>query len=162
DSPCTLCENPPPVPMMSLSRHVLRLLVVVAILVGTLAPASAEPPAPAASTAPSPRPAAAAPDQHANTTPLAATLGGLATSSAVLHPQETGIVVMALPERRVVYARSADRPLKPASTLKIVTTAASLALLRPEFVPTTPIYTDAEIDTSGVLNGNLYLQGRGA
>jgi D-alanyl-D-alanine carboxypeptidase/D-alanyl-D-alanine-endopeptidase (penicillin-binding protein 4) len=92
---------------------------------------------------------------------LATTLGDLA-ASAVLHPVETGIVVMALPERRVVFARQADRPLKPASTLKILTTAAALALLRPEFVYGTPIYADAEIDASGVLAGNLYLQGRGA
>ena len=105
--------------------------------------------------------AAAAPDQRASQPPLAATLAGLA-GSAVLHPQETGIVVMALPERQVVYSRQADRPLKPASTLKILTTAAALALLRPEFVHDTPIYADGEIDASGVLAGNLYVQGRGA
>jgi D-alanyl-D-alanine carboxypeptidase/D-alanyl-D-alanine-endopeptidase (penicillin-binding protein 4) len=127
--------------MMSPRTRAARLLLVTAILFGTAATFAAE--------------------QRATTAALAAELGGLATTP-VLHPQETGIVVMALPERRVVYARQADRPLKPASTLKILTTAASLALLRPEFVHTTPVYADGEIDASGVLQGNLYLQGRGA
>jgi D-alanyl-D-alanine carboxypeptidase/D-alanyl-D-alanine-endopeptidase (penicillin-binding protein 4) len=93
--------------------------------------------------------------------PLAANLAGLLTSP-VLHPQETAVVVMTLPERRVVFAQQADRPLKPASTLKILTSSAALALLRPEFVYETPIYADAAIDTSGTLTGNLYIQGRGA
>ncbi|HYV19343.1 MAG TPA: D-alanyl-D-alanine carboxypeptidase/D-alanyl-D-alanine-endopeptidase [Verrucomicrobiae bacterium] len=149
--------------MMSLPRNLPRLFVV-AILGGTLAfaSASAAVPTPAAGAPGAPPAAAAAADQKATIAPLASSLGGLVTSSAVLHPQETGIVVMALPERRVVYSRQGDRPLKPASTLKILTTATSLALLRPEFVPTTPIYADADIDASGVLSGNLYLQGRGA
>jgi len=134
------------------------LLPLVAILLGAAASAAAAAPAPAAAPAAAPQPAS---DLHATQAPLAATLAGL-TTSPVLHPQETGIVVMALPERRVIFARQADRPLKPASTLKILTTAAALALLRPEFVHDTPIYADAEIDASGVLAGNLYVQGRGA
>ena len=137
--------------MMSPRSRAVRLLPVVLILLGAAAPVP-----------PTGRTAAARPaDQHAAIPSLAADLAGLATSP-VLHPQETGIVVMALPERRIVYSRQGDRPLKPASTLKILTTAASLALLRPEFVHTTPVYADGEIDASGVLQGNLYLQGRGA
>ena len=137
--------------MMSPRSRAVRLLPVVLILLGAAAPVP-----------PTGRTAAAGPaDQHAAIPSLAADLAGLATSP-VLHPQETGIVVMALPERRIVYSRQGDRPLKPASTLKILTTAASLALLRPEFVHTTPVYADGEIDASGVLQGNLYLQGRGA
>jgi PBP4 family serine-type D-alanyl-D-alanine carboxypeptidase len=136
---------------MSPRSRAVRLLPFVLILLGAAAPVP-----PTGRTA-----AAGTADQHAALPPLAADLAGLATSP-VLHPQETGIVVMALPERRVVYARQGDRPLKPASTLKILTTAASLALLRPEFVHTTPVYADGEIDASGVLQGNLYLQGRGA
>jgi D-alanyl-D-alanine carboxypeptidase/D-alanyl-D-alanine-endopeptidase (penicillin-binding protein 4) len=93
--------------------------------------------------------------------PLAASLAGL-LNTPVLHPQETAVVVMALPEKRLVFAHQADRPLKPASTLKILTTAAALALLRPEFVYETPIYADAAIDASGTLAGNLYIQGKGA
>ena len=132
------------------------LLTPVVILLGVCASLAAAPePAGPAVTPP------ASPDLHAAQPALAATLAGL-TTSPVLHPQETGIVVMALPERRVIFARQADRPLKPASTLKILTTSAALALLRPEFVHDTPIYADAEIDASGVLAGNLYVQGRGA
>jgi D-alanyl-D-alanine carboxypeptidase/D-alanyl-D-alanine-endopeptidase (penicillin-binding protein 4) len=83
-------------------------------------------------------------------------------ASPVFHPQETGIALVALPEGRTIYAHNATRLLRPASTLKILTSAAALALLKPEFVYETRVYADAPIDTSGTLTGNLYIQGRGA
>src|SRR5262245_40508642 len=92
---------------------------------------------------------------------LAERLATLATSP-VFNPRETGIVVLALPEGRPVFERNADRPLKPASTMKILTSAAALSLLRPEFVHETRVWTDGTIDTAGVLRGDLYLEGRGA
>src|SRR5436309_13589668 len=51
----------------------------------------------------------------------------------VLNPDETGVAVLLLPEGRPIFMRNADRPLVPASTLKILTSAATLALLKPEF-----------------------------
>jgi len=58
--------------------------------------------------------------------------------------------------------RLPDRPLQPASTQKILTTAAALALLKPEFVYRTSLYADTPIDGSGSIAGNLYIQGSGA
>jgi D-alanyl-D-alanine carboxypeptidase/D-alanyl-D-alanine-endopeptidase (penicillin-binding protein 4) len=65
--------------------------------------------------------------------PLVKRLDGL-VASPVFHPTETGIALVALPEGRTIYAHNAARLLRPASTLKIITSAAALALLKPEFV----------------------------
>jgi D-alanyl-D-alanine carboxypeptidase/D-alanyl-D-alanine-endopeptidase (penicillin-binding protein 4) len=92
---------------------------------------------------------------------LGSRLAALVTSP-VLHPQETGIVVLALPEGRPVYERNPSAMLRPASTLKILTSAAALALLKPEYVYETRVLAEGPIDASGVLPGNLYIQGRGA
>lgn len=104
-----------------------------------------------------PAPEAAPPGRPA----LAARLAAL-VASPVLHPQETGISVLSLPEGRPIYEKNATALLRPASTLKILTSAAALALLKPEFVYETRICADGVIDASGVLPGNLYIQGRGA
>ena len=80
----------------------------------------------------------------------------------VLNPDETGVAVLLLPEGRPIFMRNADRPLVPASTLKILTSAATLALLKPEFTYKTRIFADAPIDAAGAVAGNLYIQGSGA
>ncbi|HXH28228.1 MAG TPA: D-alanyl-D-alanine carboxypeptidase/D-alanyl-D-alanine-endopeptidase, partial [Candidatus Polarisedimenticolia bacterium] len=92
--------------------------------------------------------------------PLAARLAPLLKSPA-LNPDETGLVLMTLPAGRTVFARNPDRLLRPASTLKIITSAAALALLKPEYVFETRLLADAPIDPSGAIAGNLYLQGSG-
>jgi len=51
-------------------------------------------------------------------------------------------------------------PVNPASIMKLVTTYAGLDLLGPAYTWTTPVYTDGPV-SNGVLDGNLYLQGRG-
>ena len=94
-------------------------------------------------------------------TPLAARLADVLTNRA-LHPRDTGVEVLALPDRRRIIARNARRPLRPASTLKILTSAAALSLLKPEFEFETGVYVDGAIDDDGTLEGNLYLKGSGA
>jgi D-alanyl-D-alanine carboxypeptidase/D-alanyl-D-alanine-endopeptidase (penicillin-binding protein 4) len=101
------------------------------------------------------------PQASGDTPPLAARLQAL-TRAEALHPEQTGISVLLLPEGRPIFEKNADRPLRPASTLKILTSAASLALLKPEFVYETRLYLDVPIDASGSLAGNLYVQGSGA
>ncbi len=52
--------------------------------------------------------------------------------------------------------------LVPASTLKIVTTAAALSILGSDFTFETMIQHDGIFDSiSGVLKGNLYIKGGG-
>lgn len=61
----------------------------------------------------------------------------------------------------VAYANNADVGLVPASTAKVVTAAAALHHLGPSYRFTTDLSTDGELDGSGVLQGNLYIQGHG-
>jgi len=93
--------------------------------------------------------------------PLSARLATL-LRAPVFHPEETGVAILLLPQGRPIVLKNADRALKPASTLKILTSAAALALLRPEFVYETRILADAPIDADGNLPGNLYIRGSGA
>lgn len=132
---------------------------VVLWLLGSLPalPAGAAAPAVVASAAVAP----AVPEAPAAPVPLADRLAPLVRAPA-LSPEETGVAVLLLPEGRPIFARQADRPLQPASTQKILTTAAALALLKPEFVYRTRLFADAPIDGSGTLAGNLYIQGAGA
>ena len=93
--------------------------------------------------------------------PLAERLAPLVRSPA-LSPDDTGIAVLLLPEGRPIFMHNADRPLQPASTLKILTSAAALSLLKPEFVYQTRTFADSPIDAAGTIAGNLYIQGSGA
>ena len=53
-----------------------------------------------------------------------------------------------------------QEPMNPASVMKLVTTYAGLDLLGPAYAWTTPVYADGAV-RGGVLEGNLYIQGRG-
>jgi D-alanyl-D-alanine carboxypeptidase/D-alanyl-D-alanine-endopeptidase (penicillin-binding protein 4) len=54
----------------------------------------------------------------------------------------------------------AGEPMNPASTMKLLTTLASLDILGPQYRWRTNLYTDGVI-RQGTLKGNLYLQGTG-
>ena len=60
-----------------------------------------------------------------------------------------------------VAAYNEDTALIPASTMKVVTSAAALELLGPDYVFQTKLFYDGKIDKKGVLKGNLYIQGMG-
>lgn len=94
-------------------------------------------------------------------TPLAVRLLPL-LRAPVLHPDDTGVAILVLPSGRPVLLKNADRPLHPASTLKILTSAAALALLKPEYVYETRLLSDGPIGGDGTIARNLYVQGSGA
>ena len=54
----------------------------------------------------------------------------------------------------------ANKPMLPASVMKLVTTYAALDMLGPAFTWRTEIFSDARVE-SGTLKGNLYLKGGG-
>lgn len=56
------------------------------------------------------------------------------------HKATIGLVVQRLEDGQVVYARNADTPLKPASVLKLFTTAAALERFGPDFAFETRVY----------------------
>lgn len=69
------------------------------------------------------------------------------------------IVKVGAPHARVSW--NAETPMNPASTMKLVTTFAGLQLLGPDFRWQTSLYADSQPGPDGVINGNVYLRGRG-
>ncbi len=57
-------------------------------------------------------------------------------------------------------AHNADLPFKPASVMKLLTTAASLELLGPDYRWITRLHASGEI-TDGILHGDLFIKGGG-
>jgi D-alanyl-D-alanine carboxypeptidase/D-alanyl-D-alanine-endopeptidase (penicillin-binding protein 4) len=72
-----------------------------------------------------------------------------------------GVAVYSADHSTPLYLRNADRPLLPASNMKLYTTAAALDRLGPDFQYTTSLYADGPLLPGGILDGNLVLVGRG-
>jgi len=73
---------------------------------------------------------------------------------------EWGVLVVSLDAGDTLYAVNADRPLAPASNAKLLTTAAALHALGPEYRFRTYVISDGTV-TDGVLHGDLVLYGTG-
>jgi D-alanyl-D-alanine carboxypeptidase/D-alanyl-D-alanine-endopeptidase (penicillin-binding protein 4) len=82
-------------------------------------------------------------------------------ASKCLNPAGVGIEVVSLKDGVEVFSRNADLPLKPASNQKLLTSAAALALLKPDYVFPTLFYAK-ESPRNGVVDGDLYIKGFGA
>jgi D-alanyl-D-alanine carboxypeptidase/D-alanyl-D-alanine-endopeptidase (penicillin-binding protein 4) len=72
-----------------------------------------------------------------------------------------GIEVRSLSTGRTLYARNAEKAFRPASNMKLVTTAAALDTLGPEARIRTTVETAARLDGLGRVLGDVYLVGRG-
>lgn len=72
-----------------------------------------------------------------------------------------GIEVRSLKTGRVLFARNADKNFRPASTLKLVTTAAILDALGPDARLRTTVETTGRLDGLGRILGDVFLVGRG-
>ncbi|HEY0138084.1 MAG TPA: D-alanyl-D-alanine carboxypeptidase, partial [Nannocystis sp.] len=72
-----------------------------------------------------------------------------------------GVHVVDLADGRVLYARNAELAQNPASNVKLVTTAAALALLGPEHRYVTRVYVDPKALKGHTIDGDLYLRGGG-
>jgi D-alanyl-D-alanine carboxypeptidase/D-alanyl-D-alanine-endopeptidase (penicillin-binding protein 4) len=97
------------------------------------------------------------------TAPARSMEDGLDRLLAVRRPAsiKVSLHAVSLDDGRVLYSRSADDPMVPASNMKLVTAAAALWSLKPDYVYETPFYTTAPI-RGGVLQGDLYVRGTGA
>lgn len=71
-----------------------------------------------------------------------------------------GALVVSLDTRDTLFAVSPDAPMAPASNVKLLTTAAALHVLGPEYRFQTWLLSDAEV-RGGVLEGDLVLYGTG-
>jgi serine-type D-Ala-D-Ala carboxypeptidase/endopeptidase (penicillin-binding protein 4) len=77
-----------------------------------------------------------------------------------LSGARVGALVVDDADGRVVFDRSADQPLVPASNLKILTALAALRVFGPAHRFTTRVYADAAPDAEGGV-GTLYVRGGG-
>lgn len=81
-------------------------------------------------------------------------------SSGTLDRAGTSVLIMDLSTGDTVVAYNASRPLIPASTMKLVTTAALFPKVRMDEKFATKVYMQGEL-SDGVLNGNLLIVGSG-
>ena len=72
-----------------------------------------------------------------------------------------GIKAVSLESGRTLFERNADKLFTPASNAKLFTTAATLALIGPQYQFRTTVETSGLVDKYGRVNGNLVLVGRG-
>jgi D-alanyl-D-alanine carboxypeptidase/D-alanyl-D-alanine-endopeptidase (penicillin-binding protein 4) len=90
---------------------------------------------------------------------LQAQIGGLVNTPA-LSAKHTGISVINLHTGDQLYGRNERTALMPASNLKLLTSAAAMTLLGPDFAFRTALYADGQVN-DGILSGSLYLKGFG-
>jgi serine-type D-Ala-D-Ala carboxypeptidase/endopeptidase (penicillin-binding protein 4) len=72
-----------------------------------------------------------------------------------------GIEVRSLTSGRTLYERNAEKAFRPASNMKLVTTAAALDAFGPDARIRTTVETAGRLDTLGRILGDVYLVGRG-
>ncbi len=83
-----------------------------------------------------------------------------AMSSSILRNADIGIQIVSVDSGEVVYERNPDLRLNPASNTKLVTSAAALVTLNPEYQFTTSVHIHGNLK-DGVLSGDIYLRGGG-
>ena len=72
-----------------------------------------------------------------------------------------GAMVVSLTRGDTLFARGADQPLIPASTLKMYTSALALERLGPDWRFSTDVLRDGPVTADGTVEGNLILRGDG-
>ncbi|MBN1207906.1 MAG: D-alanyl-D-alanine carboxypeptidase/D-alanyl-D-alanine-endopeptidase [Myxococcaceae bacterium] len=79
---------------------------------------------------------------------------------APLRASRVGVHVQSLDDGTVVFSQNADELLNPASNVKLVTAAAALATLGPEYRFDTEFLVDPELPPDGKIKA-LYVRGKG-
>ncbi len=93
----------------------------------------------------------------------AALPGGVARAfrDAGIPLGSVAIVVREAGQPQPLFAQDAERPMNPASVMKVVTTYAALELLGSDYRWKTEAYLAGKLDNRGTLAGNLVLKGYG-
>jgi serine-type D-Ala-D-Ala carboxypeptidase/endopeptidase (penicillin-binding protein 4) len=78
-----------------------------------------------------------------------------------IRSADWGIEIIDPTSKSVLVSVNADKTFKPASVLKVVTTATALEKLGPDFRYRTGVYTNGNVQPDGTVNGDLILVGRG-
>src|ERR1700761_9253883 len=82
-------------------------------------------------------------------------------SAPDVAPGFWGIEVLSLTNGKILYSQNEDKFFTPASNTKLFTTAATMALIGPDYRFRTTVETAGGVDKYGRLNGDLLLVGRG-
>jgi D-alanyl-D-alanine carboxypeptidase/D-alanyl-D-alanine-endopeptidase (penicillin-binding protein 4) len=93
----------------------------------------------------------------------AALPGGVARAfgDAGIPLSGVSVVVRESGQPQPLFSHDPDRPMNPASVMKVVTTYAALDLLGPEYRWKTEAYLGGKLDRKGTLAGNLVIKGYG-
>jgi serine-type D-Ala-D-Ala carboxypeptidase/endopeptidase (penicillin-binding protein 4) len=78
---------------------------------------------------------------------------------AALRGADVGLHVVDVETGQTVFSHRGEEGFHPASTMKVLTSAAALHHLGPSYRFSTTTFTDERIDAAGVVKGNLYVQG---
>ena len=84
----------------------------------------------------------------------------VAASQDVKHGS-LGLAVVDTADSEILFLYNGHESLKPASSLKAITTATALSLLGPDFTFQTVLSTDGDLSDDGLLEGNLLIKGGG-
>ncbi len=110
----------------------------------------------------------AAPPRKAVPPPLAVPAGrtfeeriNSLVNGTVASSGDTSIQIVELESGRIVAERNAHMAVAPASNMKLFTTAAAIDMLKPSFEITTGVYVRGDVDSTGTLNGDVRIVGRG-
>lgn len=97
---------------------------------------------------------------NAQTNPLLIQKIDDALKARCLDDDQTSVSVVAMPSGKVIYASNTSQPLLPASVMKIITTAAALHHLSPEYRFKTQFLHNGT-RKNGVIQGDLIIRGGG-
>jgi D-alanyl-D-alanine carboxypeptidase/D-alanyl-D-alanine-endopeptidase (penicillin-binding protein 4) len=78
-----------------------------------------------------------------------------------LAPTQWGIDVVSLDDHRTLYALNEEKLFIPASNCKLITTAATLAMVGPDYRFHTTVESIGQLDGRGRIIGDVSLVGRG-
>lgn len=78
-----------------------------------------------------------------------------------MRASQLGVAFYDLDSGRMLYQHDAQKYAVAASTTKVLTESTSLALLGPDYRFTTNVYRTGEIDSSGILHGDVVLRASG-
>lgn len=115
----------------------------------------------AAPIAPEASPLPPADDRDARDAWLQLRLGTLVGSHPELGPARFGVVVVDIASGKTLFSRDGDAPFNLASNTKVLTAAAALARLGPDFRWRTTAYAEKWNPDTGTIEGDLFLRGRG-
>ena len=83
------------------------------------------------------------------------------TNDASLKYGTSSVTVIDVESGKMIAGHNSKMGLTPASSMKVITTAAALHYLGRDFKFKTELQYDGNIDAEGTLNGNLYIKGFG-